>query len=58
MYEGVVHRRVYSLNGVRGDMVVGYVGIGVDIDDTCDGFIVDRVLMEWRKMVEALNGMG
>lgn len=56
-YQGVVHRRVYSLSGVRGDAVIGYVGIGVDIDDMCDGFIVDRVLMEWRVMVDALNGM-
>ena len=56
-YEGIVHRRVYSLSGVRGDAVIGCVGIGVDIDDMCDGFIVDRVLMEWRVMVDALNGM-
>lgn len=54
-YQGVVHRRVYSLSGVRGDAVIGYVGIGVDIDDTCDGFIIDRVLMEWHKMVQALS---
>lgn len=58
LYEGVVHRRVYSLDGVRGSEVVGYVGIGVDIDGTCDGSIVDRVLMEWRVVVGALNGMG
>lgn len=58
LYEGVVHRRVYSLDGVRGSEVVGYVGIGVDIDGACDGFIVDRVMMEWRVMVEGLNGMG
>jgi len=55
LYEGVVHKRVYNLSGVRGDAVIGYVGIGVDIDDTCDGFIVDRVLMEWLKVVGALN---
>ena len=55
---GVVHKRVYSLSGVRSSGVVGYVGIGVDIDDVCDGFIVDRVMMEWRVMVEGLNGMG
>lgn len=58
LYEGVVHRRVYSLDGVRGSEVVGYVGIGVDIDGACDGFIVDRVMMEWRVMVEGLNSMG
>lgn len=57
LYEGVVHHRVYSLSGVRSSGVVGYVGIGVDIDDACDGFIVDRVLMEWRVVVEGLNGM-
>lgn len=56
-YEGVVHKRVHSLSGVRGDAVIGYVGIGVDIDETCDGFIVDRVMMEWRKVVGALNEM-
>ena len=58
LYEGVVHKRIYSLSGVRSSGVVGYVGIGVDIDDVCDGFIVDRVMMEWRVMVEGLNGMG
>lgn len=58
LYEGVVHKRIYSLDGVRGDMVIGYVGIGVDIDGVCDGFIVDRVMMEWRVVVGALNGMG
>lgn len=58
LYEGVVHKRVYSLSGVRSSGVVGYVGIGVDIDDACDGFIVDRVLMEWRVVVEGLNGIG
>ena len=58
LYEGVVHKRIYSLSGVRSSGVVGYVGIGVDIDDACDGFIVDRVLMEWRVVVEGLNGIG
>lgn len=58
LYEGVVHKRVYSLSGVRSSGVVGYVGIGVDIDMVCDGFIVDRMLMEWRVVVEGLNGIG
>ena len=57
LYEGVVHRRVYSLDGVRGSEVVGYVGIGVDIDGTCDGFIVDRVLMEWRVLMGSMQNM-
>ena len=43
---------------VVADGVIGYVGIGFDIDETYDGLIVDRVLMEWRVVVGALNGMG
>ena len=57
LYEGVVHRRVYSLDGVRGDAVIGYVGIGVDIGDSCDGFIVDRVLTEWRVLMGSMQNM-
>lgn len=59
-YEGVVCRGVCDMasgDGVRGSDVVGYVGIGVDVDSECDGLIVDRVLMEWRVMVDALNSM-
>lgn len=56
-YEGVVHKRVYRVGGDSDSDVVGYVGIGVDIDEVCDGFIVDQALMEWRVMVDALNGV-
>ena len=56
-YEGVVCRGCTGIPEEIADGVIGYVGIGVDIDDTCDGFIVDRVLMEWRKVVGALNEM-
>ena len=56
-YEGVVCRGCTGIpEEIAGD-VIGYVGIGIDIDSECDGFIVDRVLMEWRVMVQALNDM-
>lgn len=38
--------------------MVGHIGIGVDIDSSCDGEVVDRVVEEWRAMCGALNGMG
>lgn len=56
-YEGVVCRGCIGIpEEIAGD-VIGYVGIGVDIDSECDGVIVDQVLMEWRKVVGALNEM-
>ena len=56
-YEGVVCRGCTGIpEEIAGD-VIGYVGIGVDIDSECDGVIVDQVLMEWRKVVGALNEM-
>lgn len=56
-YEGVVCRGCTGIPEEIANGVIGYVGIGVDIDSECDGLIVDRVLMEWRKMVGALNEM-
>lgn len=56
-YEGVVCRGCIGIPEEVADGVIGYVGIGVDINSECDGLIVDRVLMEWRTMVGALNGM-
>ena len=56
-YEGVVCRGCTGIPDVVEDGVIGYVGIGVDIDVECDGLIVDRVLMEGRVIVGALNGM-
>lgn len=56
-YEGVVCRGCTDIPEEIENGVIGYVGIGVDIDSECDGFIVDQVLMEWRVMVRALNGM-
>lgn len=55
---GVVCRGCTGMPDVVADGVIGYVGIGFDIDETYDGLIVDRVLMEWRVVVGALNGMG
>ena len=57
LYVGVVCRGCTDIPEEIADGVIGYVGIGVDIDSECDGFIVDQVLMEWRVMVRALNGM-
>ena len=57
-YEGVVCRGCTGIPDVVADGVIGYVGTGIDIDVDCDGLIVDRILMEWRVMVEGLNGMG
>lgn len=57
LYEGVVCRGCTGIPEEIANGVIGYVGIGVDIDSECDGLIVDRVLMEWRVMVRALNGM-
>lgn len=54
-YEGVVCRGCTGIPEEIADGVIGYVGIGVDIDSECDGLIVDRVLMEWRKVVGALR---
>ena len=54
-YEGVVCRGCTDIPEEIADGVIGYVGIGVDIDSECDSLIVDRVLMEWRKVVQALN---
>ena len=56
-YEGVVCRGCTGIPEEIANSVIGYVGIGVDIDSECDGLIVDRVLMEWRVMVQALNDM-
>lgn len=56
-YEGVVCRGCTGIPEEIANGVIGYVGIGVDIDSECDGLIVDRVLMEWRKVVGALNEM-
>lgn len=56
-YEGVICRGCTGIPEEIADGVIGYVGIGVDIDSECDGLIVDHVLMEWRKMVGALNEM-
>ena len=56
-YEGVVCRGCTGIPEEIADGVIGHVGIGVDVDSECDGFIVDRVLMEWRKVVCVLNEM-
>ena len=56
-YEGVVCRGCTGIPEEIAASVIGYVGIGVGIDSECDGFIVDRVLIEWRKVVGALREM-
>ena len=56
-YEGVVCRGCTGIPEEIANGVIGYVGIGVDIDSECDGLIIDQVLMEWRKVVQALNEM-
>lgn len=55
-YDGVVCKKVSS-RGMRGDRVVGYIGIGTGIDSACDGEIVDRVIMEWRVLMGSMQDM-
>ena len=55
-YDGVVCTGVSS-RGMRSDRGVGHIGIGTGIDSACDGEIVDRVIMEWRVLMESMQDM-